>query len=419
MPLGDVARYVMFDLGLHKIWRLIPRGLRKRLVGQVARLPQRAARLPRPVAPLIVIGMMRSNTSFGWLARFIADAAAEAGANVAAFDVSAGFSAVDRASIAHRSATQTELDDPATLMIVLTPDQFGYGLSFLPRMRWDNKYVIAYCPWELERLPRDWQVGLAFVDEVWTTSHFVKDAFGCDRPQLPVEVVPCLSPLTDRPEPNRERWSIPSSTFVVMMVFSLRSGMERKNPIASIRAFQNAFAANEDALLLIKASDANLEPEALAELQTAIRSDARIRVVTEALPERDMWAFFAMADVVISLHRAEGFGLVPAQAMMLGKPVVATGWSSVLDFMSAESAMLIGYELKPVEDRAGRYPVGQVWAEPDVDEAAAALQSLYRNPERRVALGAAGRRAIETFIAAGQTRFRDLVGGRFASNRGE
>lgn len=414
MRLGQVTAFVMFGLGLHRLWRLVPRAWRKRLVHSLVRPPQRAVRLARPAPRVVVLGMLRSSTSFGWLARFLVDTLVDAGVSVKVKDVSEGFAAVHLPPPAQPEAGAADLAGEATLLIVLTPDQFGYGLSFLPAQALERKYVIAYCPWELERLPREWISELALVDEVWTTATFVQDAFRRDVPQVRTRVIPCLLPLTYRPVPDRTRWGIADETYLVMLVFTLRSGLERKNPGAAIRAFQAAFPGDEDAVLVIKVSDTALEAESWAKLQALAGGDARIRFVTEQLGEEAMWDFLAMADTVISLHRAEGFGLVPAQAMMLGKAVVATGWSANLDFMDATSAVLVGYDLVPVDDPSGRFPAGLVWAEADVAEAAQALRTLFAEADARQALGARARAAIEAYIHTNQRAVRRDLAHDFA-----
>jgi glycosyltransferase involved in cell wall biosynthesis len=102
----------------------------------------------------------------------------------------------------------------------------------------------------------------------------------------------------------------------------------------------------------------------------------------------------ASADIVLSLHRSEGFGLVPAEAMLLGKPVIATGWSGNMDFMDTTCAVPIGYRLVPAHDPRGVYDVpGAEWAEADPDEAVAQLRRLADDPALRAAIGVRARAA--------------------------
>ena len=136
------------------------------------------------------------------------------------------------------------------------------------------------------------------------------------------------------------------------------------------------------------------------------------------LPEADMAGLMAAADIVISLHRSEGFGLVPAQAMALGKPVVATGWSGNLDFMNKDNSALVSYSLVPVRDPEGAFDAdGQMWADANIDEAAAWLRRLAGDADLRASMGAAAAKDVAAqlspkhFAARGR-RARIEAGGR-------
>jgi glycosyltransferase involved in cell wall biosynthesis len=77
--------------------------------------------------------------------------------------------------------------------------------------------------------------------------------------------------------------------------------------------------------------------------------------------------------------------------MLLGRPVIATGWSGNLEFMDANSAALVGYKLVPALDPRGVYEApGAVWAEADIGEAAAHLRRLADDPGARAELAARG-----------------------------
>ncbi len=142
-------------------------------------------------------------------------------------------------------------------------------------------------------------------------------------------------------------------------------------------------------MLAIKLID-NGVAGARRELDAAIAGAGNIRLIEGMLPAADMAGLMAAADIVISLHRSEGFGLVPAQAMALGKPVIATGWSGNLDFMNSNNSALVSYALVPVHDPEGDFKSGdQKWAEPNVDEAAEWLRRLAGDAALRARMGAA------------------------------
>jgi glycosyltransferase involved in cell wall biosynthesis len=103
-----------------------------------------------------------------------------------------------------------------------------------------------------------------------------------------------------------------------------------------------------------------------------------------------MDGLYERADVVMSLHRAEGLGLPVAEGMLRGLPVIATDWSGSADFLTSETGIPVDYTLVPVNDPQGKYPHADMrWAEADIPAAAAALQALRADSAWRQRLGAA------------------------------
>ena len=187
-------------------------------------------------------------------------------------------------------------------------------------------------------------------------------------------------------------WVLPVDAVVVLVSFNLASSFVRKNPLAAIAAFRAAFSERTDRLLLLKVGHPDHFPEDFSMLQAAVAGAANIRIETRIMPEAELHALTACADIVLSLHRSEGFGLVPAEAMLLGRAVVATGWSGNVDFMDDDSAVMVPYRLVPTEDPRGVLEApGAVWAEPDITAAAAALVRLADDPAARASLGARAR----------------------------
>jgi glycosyltransferase involved in cell wall biosynthesis len=120
----------------------------------------------------------------------------------------------------------------------------------------------------------------------------------------------------------------------------------------------------------------------------------------ETLSRADMGLLVASVDAVLSLHRAEGFGLLLAEAMLRGVPVVATGWSGNLDFMTNQDSGLIGYRLIPARDPQGTYDMPKaLWADADVEEAAGWLRRLRDEPNFRADLARRGRDAASAKLS--------------------
>jgi glycosyltransferase involved in cell wall biosynthesis len=119
-----------------------------------------------------------------------------------------------------------------------------------------------------------------------------------------------------------------------------------------------------------------------------------IHLITDVLERHEVDSLIAASDAFVSLHRSEGFGLVIAEAMAQGKPVIATGWSGNTDFMSVETSVLVGYQLVELDRDLGPYEAGQRWAEPDLDDAATWMRKLHDDPASGVQMGARAAAAI-------------------------
>ena len=395
--------FLWFKLGLIHVWRLVPREARRRLgrslLGDAA--PRRGP-LARARAPLLVCGVLRSTTAFGWVARSTHERALEAGLEAYAIDLS---DTLARGSLAKADqfpqAPLTVVRGPGTLVIHFNPNWFAYIQGILPEGLFDHKYVIASCAWELERIPDNWVPWLDLVDELWVPSRFAAAAFENAGVRRPCLVVPPLLEGPAQLSVGRDRFGLAKRDFVVLTAFSFGSGLARKNPHAAIAAFQQAFAGTTDSVrLVLKVSDVDSSPEGWARFQETCSEDPRIVVVNEALDDPTMWGLIGACDVVLSLHRAEGFGMLPAEGMLLGKAVVATGWSGNLDFMRPDNTVLVPYDLVPVEDPEGLFEAHDLhWAEPDVAAAAASLRRLRDEPDWREALGARARHDIEGYLS--------------------
>jgi glycosyltransferase involved in cell wall biosynthesis len=96
----------------------------------------------------------------------------------------------------------------------------------------------------------------------------------------------------------------------------------------------------------------------------------------EHLSRSDQMAFLQAVDCLVSLHRSEGLGLHLAEAMWLGTPVIATRYSGNLDLMDDDCAVLIDADQVPVRGGEGVYPPEARWADPDLDQAAAAMRRV-------------------------------------------
>ena len=195
---------------------------------------------------------------------------------------------------------------------------------------------------------------------------------------------------------HRSRYRLAEGRFTVLTGFEPASDLARKNPWASIRAFQQAFAGRDDAQLVVKLTNAGGERPAKAavvELERLADQDTRVFLIKERLSLVELLNLYASCDVTISLHRAEGLGLMPLEGMRLGKPTICTGWSGNMTYMSHANSVPVRYRLRPTNHDSIHYSpraagVASFWAELDVEHAVAALRHLASDEEARTALSA-------------------------------
>lgn len=242
--------------------------------------------------------------------------------------------------------------------------------------------------WELPDFPEEYRSAFGLVDEVWVGSRYVQDALAPVSP-VPVVRVPVPVVVPSPPRRTRAELGLPEG-FLVLFAFDHNSVMERKNPLGLIEAFSRAFTPRDGAQLVIKSINAARNPGPHRQLLDAAASRDDITVLDGYFSARDRDAMIAACDVYASLHRAEGFGLTLAEAMSLGRPVVATNWSGNVDFMSAETAWPVPCTTTAVGNGCAPYAEGSRWAEPDLGAAAAALREIRADPEAAAARAAAG-----------------------------
>lgn len=247
-----------------------------------------------------------------------------------------------------------------------------------------DAWRVGYWAWELPDPPSDWRGCDSTLGEIWTPSAFSRDSLARLLVR-PVEVVPhIVAPRA----PHRRRADAP---FTVLTMADSRSSLSRKNPEGALRAFRDAFGTSPAARLIIKLGGRPGEISALEASLGEFLGTGNVEIVREHLDEAAMAGLYDRADVLLSLHRAEGFGLPIAEAMAHGLPVVATNWSGNRDIMSDEDSCPVPYTLVPVRDASGIY-AGSQWAEPDLAAAAEALRRLQEDTLYYTRIAAAAHR---------------------------
>jgi glycosyltransferase involved in cell wall biosynthesis len=293
-------------------------------------------------------------------------------------------------------------------------------LSFAKGPGWvahRDKRRVGVWYWEVPVFPEQWRPAYQLVDELWCASDHVRDALEefADRPVLKhplVLDVPGSTSLT------RADLELPDDRFLFGFAFDYMSVVERKNPIALIDAYCDAFGPDDGAMLVLKTINAAHRPECAAAVREAAGMRPDILFRDGHFKPLEMRALFELLDCYVSLHRSEGLGITIASAMAAGTPAIATAWSGNLEFMTSENSVLLPYDLVPVGDGVEAYPAHANWAEPRQADASNAMRQLFDRPDRAIALGAYARddlrKRYDPAIAATwfEERFNSLTGSK-------
>jgi glycosyltransferase involved in cell wall biosynthesis len=367
------------------LWQNVPRGLRREVLFRVtARLAPRPTPDAGGGSPIIVAGFLRTASGLGEGARLCYEALSRCGQDVYGIDLTeffgqpgpvVPFSFRDGRSIKRAGSLVLHVNGPFVPL----------ALMRLGRRLVRGKKIIGYWAWELSSVPNEWQVGVPFVHEIWVPSEFTAGAMEVIAGEVPVRVVP--HPVAARGAPAVQARRRGKGPFTALVIFNMASGFARKNPLAAIGAFREAFDNDPTCQLIVRVVNANLYPGGHEALKAAVASNSNIRISEAESSEPSVYELYRSADVVLSLHRSEGFGLVIAEAMLHGLPVIATNWSGNVDFLTADNGLPISYSLVPAVDPQGTYDQPTLlWAEADIDDAAAKLRMLRDDPDKAVGL---------------------------------
>jgi glycosyltransferase involved in cell wall biosynthesis len=379
-----------------RIWQRLPRTWRRQALFAFTRCfaPRLGVKPERNAEPIYIIGALRTASGLGESARMSLEALRMAGRDAWGIDVGTLLMQED-ARHDYQFAEAGAAEGPGTMILYVSAPLMALVMLRLGARRLRGKTVIGYWAWELPDIPKDWHPGYRYVHEIWVPSEFTAAAIA-RHTQLPVRVVPYPVP----PPSDRVIHSYPGKrALTVLTVFNIASSFARKNPLAAIEAFQRAFGDDPNWRLIVKASNIAAYPIGWQQVRNLASRVRNIVLLDDLLSGAAMTRLIVECDILLSLHRSEGFGLTLAEAMYYGKAVVATNWSGNIDFLTPENSCPVAYHLVSACDPQGTYDYpDQLWAEPDIEDAARKLR-LLASGDLRQRLGQRARRDAEALFS--------------------
>lgn len=266
-----------------------------------------------------------------------------------------------------------------------------------------DRYSVGVWWWETSDFPERFRPSFDLLQEIWVGSRFVAETLSAVSP-IPVVHVPVALDFPAAPplRPGELGWP---DAFTFLFSYDYNSVTRRKNPLGVVEAYTRAFGPDDGAALVLKCINHDFDPAGHRLVREAIAGRTDIVLVDAYLDARDKNRMMASCDCYVSLHRSEGFGLTMAEAMLLGKPVIATGYSGNMDFMTSGNSYPVDYDLVPIGEGAAPYDPEGIWAEPDLEDAASLLRHVFEHRDEAAAKGAKGRedvRAVHSPDAVGR-----------------
>ncbi|MEA2155996.1 MAG: hypothetical protein QOE11_2136 [Solirubrobacteraceae bacterium] len=360
-----------------------------------------------PALPLGVnlAGYLDATAGVGEAARHVQEALRAAGVAVAPLALSSR-DAPREGAVAAAAAVH-----PVTI-VCANPDGMTGARDELGAAAFEGRHVVGMWWWEVAALPQRWLRAFDLVDEVWVGSRFVADVLAAVSP-VPVVHVPLAVPDPVASDAGRAQLGLPGG-FVFGFVYDYASVAARKNPLGLIEAFGRAFPAGSAGQagpsLVLKALGGERFAREHGEVLAAAAAHDRITVLDGHLPAADKNALIRELDCYVSLHRAEGFGLTIAEAMLLGTPVIATDYGGTRDLLTAFNGLLVDHRPAGIGPGNDPYPAQGEWAEPDLDHAARLMRAAVAEP-------AAGRARAERARSDVLARHAPAVAGRAMADR--
>lgn len=260
--------------------------------------------------------------------------------------------------------------------------------------------------WETESIPDYWHPTFGSVDAIWAPSRYCQGVFAAGA-SAPVHVIPYVVtvpsslPHPDKIRRTKEEIGLKADDRSILYAFDGSSYLVRKNPSALVRAFARTRLGRSGWKLVLKTKHLFDLQEQGAQLQQLCDAAEGVVLINRALDLDTMRNLMAIADIYASPHCAEGFGLTVAEAMAMGKIVVATDYSGTRDFLDDSCGFPVRYTLTSLQDDHGAYTKGNTWAQIDEDHLAESLERAAALVEKGDhAIGDRARVRIATDLSA-------------------
>jgi glycosyltransferase involved in cell wall biosynthesis len=263
-------------------------------------------------------------------------------------------------------------------------------------LRSDHGKHMGYLAWETDTWPKAWLPHAKEVDALMVPSLFnaqaVLQAPGWTG--MPVHVVPHVCrPLAVKAHQVlpaiKQHLRLPEG---MKVFYAISDWIPRKNLVGLIRAFCQAFDANEPVALVIKTLPTGQGVSHRSYQATQVLFEEVLRSIPRRNPHVFLWpseldtqeadALHVLGDVFISLSHGEGWGMGAFEAASFGNPVIAPAWSGWVDYLGTDWPGSVAYETASLPSWAGQdiFTADQQWCVPDEASAVKVMRAFVQHP---------------------------------------
>lgn len=380
--------------------------------------------LPPGIRGVNLIGYASRNFGLSVSTRHIAQVLMRRGIDVRVFDLT------DAPTVQGHDGS---LDAHGVLQMEALPHEvnlFCLNVMAMPRLllrlresdlQWSRRLNVAVLFWELPILPPHWLPAVGAFDAVLCSSWFIRETVAWQLPgTVPLHLTYPLA-LPEIPARKRSDFGVPDGVFAFYFSFDPYSGVDRKNPRAVLRAFQRAFSGAEAprAHLVLKLNAPSPDAPGLSpasrEFVDECRAMPNVTVIARSLAYDEAMALCqTCCDCYVSLHRSEGLGMGPMEAMLMGKPVIMTAWSGNMSYAPLDTFCPVPYRLiQPDGFDSPQFATAFLrartrWADASVKTAAWWMRRLVEEPALRAQIAARGQAHMRRYAEqAAQCQFVD------------
>jgi glycosyltransferase involved in cell wall biosynthesis len=343
---------------------------------------------------ICVIGYLKAETGVGHAGRMVVSSLKNIGIPTQGYNETLNVMARQAETTVDELLTQ-KINSPIQIYNI-NADQLGLVRNHLKRKINNSAYKINMPFWELSKFPQPWLKNYQGINEVWAASRFIQATLQKVL-SIPVFWLPPAVTLTKFAPRSRRYFELPQNAFLFHYNFDFSSFATRKNPQAAIKAYRLAFRNYQtviDTALVIKTRGYDPKGKSLAQLQEFTANEPDIYILNQDMTYDETLALINCCDCYISLHRSEGFGYTPAEAMLLEKPVIATDYSGTKDFINQDTGFPVNYQLIPVKENEYPFWQDQTWAEPDLNHAAWLMRKMITDEAQTKAIACQGKAKI-------------------------